>query len=81
LLLSNRLLGAVMTFGGVAAAVRLGITTFGGVAAAICLGWLLSAAGGDKMFGNRSSVCRSVCRLLWVCRLSLKRVTSCLLLL
>jgi hypothetical protein len=66
LLLSNRLLGAVTTFGGVAAAVWLSVTTFNGVAAAICLRGLLSAANGDEMFGNRSSVCWSVgcCRFV-----------------
>jgi hypothetical protein len=49
LLQLNRLLGAVTTFGGVAAAVCLGVTTFGGVAAAICLGGLLAAALGCRL--------------------------------
>jgi hypothetical protein len=92
LLLLNRLLGAV--------------TTFGGVAAAICLGGLLSAAGGDELRSSicwlvcllHFSICWSVCLLLLlnadgssnklrssnclsVCLPPLKRVASCLLLL
>jgi hypothetical protein len=75
LLLSNSLLGAA--------------TTLGGINAAICLGGLLSAAGGDELrssilllaadgVGNklRSSSCCSL-----VCLPPLKIIASCLLLL